>query len=300
MCIQNGYGFAHFPLHELGIAGALKAVAALHQVTIHQVTYDCSVSNQLKQLIFRDPGAWEMDGCTSQQLSRVAEVTKHYLHGTAVTYPGSGHLGQLEGFDEDYDYSSQPLYQQAYPYSSVGYHLQQQQAAFLPPPPGSYSNSPSPLGHFPSQGYEDNYYCYEEPVQAAGGSVGAEWGENWSAFVPSPAGFAEQRYSPYPRHRHLYHHQQPEKVVSNHTWLSSSHAHGHDQAWAAPLELDGLAWPDATAATATASTCDDLGFRPVEDSSHTLSLLLAAAKLSDAPSSSSSEEQTTSASGCSA
>lgn len=52
MCIQNGYGFVHFPLTSEGIDGALRAVESLHQVTINQVSYDCSVSNQLRQVLF--------------------------------------------------------------------------------------------------------------------------------------------------------------------------------------------------------------------------------------------------------
>lgn len=52
MCIQNGYGFVHFPLTSEGIDSALQAVESLHQVTINNVSYDCSVSNQLRQVLF--------------------------------------------------------------------------------------------------------------------------------------------------------------------------------------------------------------------------------------------------------
>jgi len=52
MSIQNGYGFVHYPLTNEGIDSALKAVEALHQVTINNVSYDCSVSNQLRQVLF--------------------------------------------------------------------------------------------------------------------------------------------------------------------------------------------------------------------------------------------------------
>eukprot|EP01039_Chlorochromonas_danica_P005388 gene5388-5926_t len=81
MCIQNGYGFTHYPLNDQGIASALKAVSALHQVTIHSVTYDCSVSNQLKQLIARSPGLGSMAAAaaTTSQLRRVAHVTGQYI-----------------------------------------------------------------------------------------------------------------------------------------------------------------------------------------------------------------------------
>lgn len=51
MCIQNGYGFVHFPLTSEGIDSALQAVESLHQVTINHVSYDCSVSNQLRQVL---------------------------------------------------------------------------------------------------------------------------------------------------------------------------------------------------------------------------------------------------------
>lgn len=52
MCIQNGYGFVHYPLTAEGIESALRAVETLHQVTINNISYDCSVSNQLKQVLF--------------------------------------------------------------------------------------------------------------------------------------------------------------------------------------------------------------------------------------------------------
>lgn len=52
MCIQNGYGFVHYPLTSEGIEAALQAVESLHQVTINNVSYDCSVSNQLRQVLF--------------------------------------------------------------------------------------------------------------------------------------------------------------------------------------------------------------------------------------------------------
>lgn len=51
MSIQNGYGFVHYPLTNEGINSALRAVNSLHQVTINQITYDCSISNQLKQVL---------------------------------------------------------------------------------------------------------------------------------------------------------------------------------------------------------------------------------------------------------
>lgn len=97
MCIQNGYGFTHYPLNDQGIASALKAVSALHQVTIHSVTYDCSVSNQLKQLIARSPGLGSMAAAaaTTSQLRRVAHVTGQYIAheptmDMRLPYPGVG------------------------------------------------------------------------------------------------------------------------------------------------------------------------------------------------------------------
>jgi hypothetical protein len=51
MSVQNGYGFVHYPLNEEGINSALNAVASLHQVTINQITFDCSISNQLNQIL---------------------------------------------------------------------------------------------------------------------------------------------------------------------------------------------------------------------------------------------------------
>jgi hypothetical protein len=51
MSIQNGYGFVHYPLTDDGIDAALRAVDALHQVTINNISYDCSISNQLRQVL---------------------------------------------------------------------------------------------------------------------------------------------------------------------------------------------------------------------------------------------------------
>lgn len=51
MSVQNGYGFVHYPLTPEGINAALNAVQSLHQVTINQITYDCSISNQLNQIL---------------------------------------------------------------------------------------------------------------------------------------------------------------------------------------------------------------------------------------------------------
>jgi hypothetical protein len=51
MSVQNGYGFVHYPLTAEGINSALTAVKSLHQVTINQITFDCSVSNQLNQVL---------------------------------------------------------------------------------------------------------------------------------------------------------------------------------------------------------------------------------------------------------
>lgn len=51
MTIQNGYGFVHYPLTNEGIEAALRAVETLHQVTINNISYDCSVSNQLRQVL---------------------------------------------------------------------------------------------------------------------------------------------------------------------------------------------------------------------------------------------------------
>jgi hypothetical protein len=54
MMVQNGYGFVHYPLSPEGIESALAAVNSLHQITINQITFDCSVSNQLKQILARN------------------------------------------------------------------------------------------------------------------------------------------------------------------------------------------------------------------------------------------------------
>lgn len=49
--IQNGYGFIHYPLTPEGVRSAITAVHSLHQVTIDRVTYDCSVSHALEELL---------------------------------------------------------------------------------------------------------------------------------------------------------------------------------------------------------------------------------------------------------
>lgn len=51
MSVQNGYGFVHFSISLEGILSALRAVECLHQVTINSISYDCSVSNQLRQVL---------------------------------------------------------------------------------------------------------------------------------------------------------------------------------------------------------------------------------------------------------
>jgi hypothetical protein len=60
--IQNGYGFIHYALNEAGVRAAITAVQSLHQVTIDRVTYDCSVSHALEdvlgpQYVDDNPGA---------------------------------------------------------------------------------------------------------------------------------------------------------------------------------------------------------------------------------------------------
>ncbi len=57
MRIQNGYGFVHYPLTQEGIQAAFNAVSSLHQVTIDRVTYDCSVSHALEEMIVPPTGS---------------------------------------------------------------------------------------------------------------------------------------------------------------------------------------------------------------------------------------------------
>jgi hypothetical protein len=49
--IQNGYGFVHFALTPEGVRSAVNATNAIHQVTIDRVTYDCSLSHALEQIV---------------------------------------------------------------------------------------------------------------------------------------------------------------------------------------------------------------------------------------------------------
>lgn len=49
--MQNGYGFVHYALTVDGIQSAVNAVAAVHQVTVDRVTYDCSLSHALERIV---------------------------------------------------------------------------------------------------------------------------------------------------------------------------------------------------------------------------------------------------------
>lgn len=51
MSIQSGYGFVHFPLSDEGVKSALAAISNLDGITINHITLDCSISNQLKQIL---------------------------------------------------------------------------------------------------------------------------------------------------------------------------------------------------------------------------------------------------------
>jgi hypothetical protein len=90
MCIQNGYGFVHFPLTAEGIESALRAVETLHQVTINNISYDCSVSNQLKQVLISTGRLPNTSGPMS----------------TAVPEFSSGNLRSVNSWMEDSGYTT--------------------------------------------------------------------------------------------------------------------------------------------------------------------------------------------------
>lgn len=226
MCIQNGYGFAHFPLNDAGINSALKAVSALHQVTIHQVSYDCSVSNQLKAIIAKSAahGMGPSLG-NSAPLRRVAQLTGQYLGGEGGY--GFGQSG-FRGYRDPY---AQPSYRAPPPpppslssgYGMDGYG---RGAPFYPP-------HPHPRG---AGGYGGEDYYYPPPPSAypprrehprAAGD-GYDFDDGCSSLASSLSG----GYHPYaPHHPHAPQFQQQQGYggssggggsVGNRSWLSAS------------------------------------------------------------------------------
>jgi hypothetical protein len=107
MCIQNGYGFVHFALTNEGIKSAFHAVEALHQVTINQISYDCSVSNQLRQVLAqmdRDPSMKQQilnQTANNRQLhgnyNSVSPPVRHDPFAGRVT---NGYIDNASGFRE--------------------------------------------------------------------------------------------------------------------------------------------------------------------------------------------------------
>lgn len=90
MCIQNGYGFVHYPLTAEGIESALRAVETLHQVTINNISYDCSVSNQLKQVLM-STGRLPAGGADSGHgMSMASMHAMAAASSTANLRPGAG------------------------------------------------------------------------------------------------------------------------------------------------------------------------------------------------------------------
>lgn len=90
MCIQNGYGFVHYPLTAEGIESALRAVETLHQVTINNISYDCSVSNQLKQVLM-STGRLPAGGAESGHGNSMASMhAMAAASSTANMRPGAG------------------------------------------------------------------------------------------------------------------------------------------------------------------------------------------------------------------
>jgi hypothetical protein len=83
MSIQSGYGFVHFPLSEEGVKSALTAISNLDGITINHITLDCSISNQLKQVLSN----------MEQEKSR-KQVQNNYLTGMNKASPAAGSFGQ--------------------------------------------------------------------------------------------------------------------------------------------------------------------------------------------------------------
>lgn len=92
MCIQNGYGFVHFPLSAEGIKSAFQAVEALHQVTINQISYDCSVSNQLRQVLSqmdRDPALRQQLLASRPSHAHTQPLPQSFSHSQATSAASS-------------------------------------------------------------------------------------------------------------------------------------------------------------------------------------------------------------------
>jgi hypothetical protein len=97
MAIQNGYGFVHYPLTDDGIDAALRAVEALHQVTVNNVSYDCSVSNQLRQVLFNTGKLFKRSvyNFDNNNFSALPAVTNSHRTGgpSEYNYPAPSYNG---------------------------------------------------------------------------------------------------------------------------------------------------------------------------------------------------------------
>lgn len=140
MYIQNGYGFVHFPLTDEGVKSALQAVSALHQVTINHITYDCSISNQLRQVL------------AQMERDRNGGVNSRSSHGAAPMMQNQFPRNVMPKMASGGSY---------YGNRNVGYNMPEPQASYVPST--TYSN------RFP-RGMMDNKAHYSDAQQQAPGN----------------------------------------------------------------------------------------------------------------------------------
>lgn len=104
MRIQNGYGFVHYPMTVEGIQAAILSTRNIHQVTVDRVTYDCSLSHSLEQIVESDPLLTQLwnspkehpptgfltnpsDGLGSDFSPRTSDVGKEFESSSRYTSP---------------------------------------------------------------------------------------------------------------------------------------------------------------------------------------------------------------------
>jgi hypothetical protein len=160
MSVQNGYGFVHYPLTPEGIQSALTAVNSLHQVTINQITFDCSISNQLNQILSN------MDKTKNRRVVNNQDPGMQFAGG-GNSHPRNFQMNPPNNFGVDYGtisnnnmpprgFQSSSFQHQPAPRGYPVYEKQQ----FVPNPhipefrPSNFANS------FPNNKSQENYSNY--------------------------------------------------------------------------------------------------------------------------------------------
>mmetsp|Transcript_13316 Transcript_13316/g.14424 ORF Transcript_13316/g.14424 Transcript_13316/m.14424 type:complete len:379 (+) Transcript_13316:93-1229(+) len=127
LCLQNGYGFVHYPMSWEGVLSALKAIQVIHQVTIGPVTYDSTLSSSLRAIIESDPYLWEI-------WQGFREATPPEAPGFSTRLPqplehnndGNPVVPSISMAPRSAVYEELPSYQE---------HSQKQYSVVTPPPP---------------------------------------------------------------------------------------------------------------------------------------------------------------------